>query len=205
MGAAGSPAEERQVLTGAAADQLAKDISEDREAAAVEIRRVDDLIEEALNLEDEIAKREEALKSVKKKLATIMDVDLPNALRAAGTTAGGAHGARVELGIRVNGSLSKAPDVEAAVAYLEENGLEGGVRTKVTFDFPADKIEDARDLSKGILEERKLSSEIEYSINAQTLMAFVRRKLEADPTFDAARVGITTFVHSKFTKRPERT
>lgn len=39
------------------------------------------------------------------------------------------------------------------------------------------------------------------SINAQTLMAFVRQKLKEDPTFDYERVGITAYPQAKFTKR----
>ncbi len=168
--------------------------------------RVEAAIARALALEEEIADGEEKVKALKKDLEGIMGSMLPQLMQQAGVVEfGTADGSRIKLGPKAYGSLRQAPNEEEAVAYLEANGFEGGVLTKLVMDFTESEREAAAEAAKNLSEATHKQATLGRQINAQTLMAFCREKVAEDPTFDAAKVGVTVFTAAKFTKRGKPT
>jgi hypothetical protein len=164
-----------------------------------------ELGKQALDLESMIEERENQLTVLKKELEKIMRYAIPQALAEVGidefgvTHDGGV--ARIKLETKVVGSLRNAPDEDAAVVYLEANGLSGVVRSVIELSF----AEEERDVADQLLPQLEALTgkhpHLSRSINAQTLMAFVRQKLKEDPTFDYERCGITAYPQARFTKR----
>ena len=155
----------------------------------------------ALSLEEEITALEDAAKAKKKDLEKIMRYAIPQELAKIGIDEFGVGDARIKMETKVVGTLRNAPDEDDAVAYLEASGLAGAVRSVIELDFTEGEREMAENLMPQLTELTGRHPHLSRSINAQTLMAFVRQKLKEDPTFDYERVGITAYPQAKFTKR----
>lgn len=160
---------------------------------------------QALDLENMIEEREAQVKVLKKELEKIMRYAIPQSLAEIGIDEFGvAHDggeARIKMEIKVVGSLRNAPDEDEAVTYLEAQGLAGVVRSVIALDFTEDERDMADQLLPKLEELTGKHPHLSRSINAQTLMAFVRQKLKEDPTFDYEKVGITAYPQARFTKR----
>lgn len=177
--------------------------AEDAEATPpMDATKVEQAIEDALQLEAEIADHEEAIKGLKKELQQIMWNTLPEFMTEVGLKEfGTADGSRVKLGPNALGSLSAAPDIDIAIQYLERNGLKGGVLTELTVRYTEDERLLAEDAAGSIHDMSGKDVLVKRSINPSTLRAFVHRKVEEDPNFDASIVGMTVTTAAKFTKR----
>ena len=164
-----------------------------------------DLGKLALEVEAGIEAMESALSEEKKKLERIMRYAIPDRLAAVGVDEFGfeledGRRPRIKLDIKVLGSLTAAPDVEAAVQYLEASGMKGSVKSVIEIDY----TEDERELAEEMLE--RIRAEGRYPVMVRklapdTLMSFVREKLKEDPKFDFAKVGTLAFPRAKFTNR----
>lgn len=183
-------------------------IAEDAEASAPaedrtrDTTRVEQAIKAALELESEIEDHEQAIKGLKKKLQNIMWDTLPEFMTEVGLKEfGTADGSRVKLGPNALGSLNKAPDMEEAVRYLEENGLKGGVLTELTIRFTEDERDQIPIAANSMHDLSGKDVLVKRSIPAPTLRSFVHKKVEEDPHFDASIVGMTVTTAAKFTKR----
>lgn len=166
---------------------------------------VEDAVQRGLDCEAEIERLEEALAAEKKKLTDILERELPeymSKIRSKGLDL--ENGARVVVTTQGRGSLNRAPDIEEAVGYLEKNGLKGGVTTDITVKFSADEAEKARACISGLSAPQDRAVEVKRGINAQTLKAWVLRRIQTDPEFDAEKVGIHVYRAAKFTKRPDK-
>lgn len=174
-------------------------------ARPVDTRRVEEEVIAALALEEEIAEHEEAIKDLRKRLAQIMEQNLPAFMSEIGLTEiGTSDGSRVKLGPRVYATLNKAPDIEAAVAYLEEHGLKGGVLTEATVRFTQEEEEDFRaflERARSITDKDVL---INRGLNASTLRSWVTNHYLENPDFDPAIVGATVSTVAKFTIRGKK-
>lgn len=187
------------------------DIFEEMEADAAAAREqfadhtLTDLGTKALELELEIEALEAQAEGMRKDLDKIMRYAIPQAMAQVGIDEFGvAHDggeARIKMEMKVVGTLRNAPDEEAAVAYLEASGLPGVVKSIIELDFNENERDMADSLIPQLAALTGKSPQLMRSINAQTLMAFVRQKLKEDPTFDYEKVGITAFPKAKFTKR----
>lgn len=161
--------------------------------------------QEALDLEALKASHEAEVERLNKQLERLMRYSIPAALRAAGTSgydfhhAGGV--ARITTDIKVVGSLSNAEDKQAAIEYLEENGLLGVFKTKIDVEFGKDDEEQARRIYELLRNNTNNPVELDKTIHPMTLIAFVRHKLKEDPTFDFEKVGCVAMTKAKFTKR----
>lgn len=174
-------------------------------ARPVDTRRVEEEVIAALALEEEIAEHEGAISDLKKRLAQIMEQNLPAFMSEIGLTEiGTSDGSRVKLGPRVYATLNKAPDIEAAVAYLEEHGLKGGVLTEATVRFTQEEEEDFRaflERARSITDKDVL---INRGLNASTLRSWVTNHYLENPDFDPAIVGATVSTVAKFTIRGKK-
>ena len=186
------------------------DVSE-AEADAAEVAenadtsRLTNLGLEALDIEAKIAYHEDVVKGAKKRLEEIMRHDVPKALAVAGVQGfifdvpnGGKASIIKEM--KVKGTLNNAPDQEEALKYLTESGLPGGPKTTLSIDFAEGEEELADILTLDVAAHGK-EAVVVRTINAQSLMAFARLKLEEDPSWDYEKVGLSAWPQAKFTKR----
>ena len=85
--------------------------------------------------------------------------------------------------------------------FLEESGFTGGVKTVVSVDFTEGEREAAETLSESILHISGREPIVGRELNAQTLMAFARKKLKDEPEWDYSKVGITALPMARFSRR----
>lgn len=159
----------------------------------------------ALDIEDNITVLETALSDEKKKLERIMRYAIPDRLAQVGVDEFGfempdGRRPRIKLEIKVLGSLNAAPDMEAAVEYLEAAGMKGTIKSVIEIDYTEDEREEAKEMLERIISEGRHPTMLRKLAPA-TLMSFVRNKLAEDPTFDFAKVGTLAFPRAKFTTR----
>jgi hypothetical protein len=164
-----------------------------------------ELGQKALEIEEQISVLGGQVTGLKKSLERIMQYAIPEALSVAGidefgfATATG--NARVRMATRVLGTLRSAPDEDAAVAYLEEEGFSGAIKSVLQVDFTEGERDQADAMAQQIQELNDKYPTVTRVIHPQTLMAFVRAKLTDDPSFDYEKVGATAVPMSKFTQR----
>lgn len=163
-----------------------------------------DLVARAHSLTLQIDDLQGTLKAASKELEELMRLRIPTemdkvGLPEAGMTVGNRR-VRIALDFAAYGSLTKAPDIDAAVEYLEANGFEGGVLTTVSAQFRREAKADAEALAERIKQGGN-EAVIEEDVNSSTLRAFVRQRIQEDPDFNAALVGVTIVRQAKFTVR----
>lgn len=181
-------------------------LEEDVEAMGTDTRTLQQLGEEAYELDLSITALEAEAKAKKKALNKLLEKAIPEAMTEQGlgefgfaTPDGG--NARLSTFVKVVGSLRYAPDQEEAVTYLEASGFTGGVKTVVSVDFTEGEREAAETLTEAILHTSGREAMVARDLNAQTLMAFARKKLKDEPEWDYAKVGLTAMPMAKFTRR----
>lgn len=185
-------------------DDMEQDAAE--QAANVDPSTLNELGQQAWALEQKIAESEATTKGLKKILEGLMMHDIPTALSAAGVDEFGFENSegnmcRIAKEIKVRGSLNGAPDLDDAIAYLEDQGLSGVVRAKLEIDFSMDEEGQAVTLANQIEQSLGRPALLQKSIHPSTLTSFVRDKLKEDSTFDFAKVGCTAYPQARFTKR----
>jgi hypothetical protein len=164
-----------------------------------------ELGQKALEIMTEISDLEAQADAKKKNYERIMRYAIPEALAVAGISefgfATGTGNARVKMATKVLGSLSKSPNEDEAVAYLEEQGFSGAIKSVLQVDFTEDERDQADAMAQQIHELNDRYPTVARVIHPQTLMAFVRAKLVDDPSFDYEKVGTTAVPMAKFTQR----
>lgn len=186
-------------------DDLLEQMEEDASSAYADVR-TREIAEEAHALAEAIDDLETQAAAKKRKLDDLMKRVLPDRMMADGLKSidwvdDSGKEIRLMLEDKVVGSLSYAPDEDAAVAYLEAEGFAGAVKTVLQTDF----TEEEKELAYQALEiveadvGRKFS--LKRTINPQTLMAFGRARIADNPDFDFEKVGLKHWTQTKFTKR----
>lgn len=185
-------------------DEMEADARENA-SQPVDATKIEDQIERALRIEDEIAALEEEIKAKKKDLKTLMENTLPEFMTELGLSEFGVDsGARVKLSLGGYGSLRYAPDRDAAIAYLEENGLKGAVTTEISVKFTEEEREAARTLAETLTVSNDKAVSIKRDINPSTLRAYALRRKAEDPHFDPGIIGMTVFTTAALTRRPKQ-
>jgi len=189
-------------------DDLIDDMEADAKAAIEEYSgtKLTDLGIAAYELELAITEAEAGVKQMKKSLEKIMRYAIPNALTEAGIPEFGfetpdGRKPRVVMDTKVAGSLRQAPDEEAAVAYLEACGFEGGIKSVIQIDFTEDEREAAQDLMGRIEELAHKYPHMSRSVHPKTLASFARDAAKLNPDFDFKKVGLVAFPQAKFSRR----
>lgn len=160
---------------------------------------------EALEVDAEIARLNEELDVKKKALRDLLERKIPEAMNIQGLPEFGFEAptggtARLKLDIKVVGTIANVEDMDDAVAYLEESGFTGGVKTTIAVDFTEAEKEAAMEMMDNLSTSGKHVN-ISRGINPATLRSFARRAIAADPAWDFERVGLTALTAAKFTKR----
>lgn len=177
----------------------------DRAKAEFADQGLKDLGALALTIEEGIDAMEDALSEEKKRLERIMRYAIPDRLAEIGIDEFSfempdGRRPRIKNEIKVLGSLNAAPDMEAAVEYLEASGMKGTIKSVIEIDYTEDEREEAERMLERIVAEGRHPTMIR-KLAPPTLMAFVRNKLAEDPKFDFAKVGTLAFPRAKFTTR----
>ena len=148
----------------------------------------------ALELTANIEQVEEHLNFLKKELAAIEEVSLPQALLAANmsefTMTGGG---KIQIEDVIQGGLSKDLDKrDATIKYIISEGGEEIIKDNFEVSFPKGRYEDAVFLRKLLSENKVIFDEFE-GVHAQTLKAFLREKIESGAIPPFEEMGIRYF------------
>lgn len=146
------------------------------EASDEEIRRIADLANKQLSLQQQVADLEEQMKAAKEELRVVQEHDLPDAMAEAGISEVKlADGSRVKTEPFVNASITKAK-ADKAHAWLVENGHGDLIKREVIAKFGRgdDKFEKAR----LALLEHGIVAETKEAVHHMTLKGFAREQIE---------------------------
>lgn len=140
------------------------------------LEEVSKLAEQQATLIIRVARAEDELKAAKEVLRLNAEVDLPEAMRAAGcmefTTT---SKLKVKLTDTVQCAISVA-NREAAYVWLADNGFGGLLKGDVDISFGCEEFENADKLVERLRDEGFVCS-LTQSVHAQTLKAFVKEQL----------------------------
>lgn len=148
-----------------------------------------DLTLEALNAQVE---------AIKNRRKEIVEQEMPQAMRAQQVRKKmdidvGNRGYELALKNKIVGSLSRAPDIDKAIAYLVEKGFTGAAKADVTL-----KVDDEnRQCVVDALKEFPGTPKVERKINHNTLAAFARECLASGEGFDLEIVGLTSLTEAQ--------
>ena len=156
-------------------------------------RLAEELRDLDLNMEALTAQME-ALKTRRKE---IVEQELPTAMRAQQVhksmdTMIGNRAYKLDLRHKIVGSLSRAPDIDAALKYLEEKGFKGASNATISVTVVDEDREDVLDKLNGVDGTPK----VERKINHNTLAAFARECLANGDGFDLEKVGLTSLIET---------
>lgn len=148
------------------------------------------LTEELVDLDltlEALTAQVDALKTRRKE---IVEHDMPSAMRAQQVRRKmdvevGNRGYELTLKNKIVGALSKAPDVDKALEYLEAKGFKGATNATISVSVP-DAERDA------VVAKLPGNPKVERKINHNTLAAFARECLSSGEGFDLDIVGLTS-------------
>lgn len=168
--------------------------------------KLSELGTKAYILDHEISEMEGIVKEKKRELTRYLERLIPEAMAEQSLPEFGFETpfgtvARLAVAVKVVGSLRNAEDQDAAVAYLEASGFEGGVKTTLSLDYTEEEREEAYKLLNDLTTTTGKHPHIDRVIHPQTLAAFAREKIAEDPSWDYRRVGLTALTTAKFTRR----
>lgn len=161
------------------------------------IRSVATLATELRAVEAEVLAATEALQATLARYRQLADVDLPVAMRSAGTaelTTDG--GTKVALVTAYDGRQLTDP---AGLRWIEANGGSSLIKTTVVAELDRGDVEAAREILELIRASRHANRlktlALNESVHPQTLVAFVRRLIDErrDPPLDVLGVHRRTY------------
>lgn len=163
-------------MTEAAPDFLKQSAKEGQQISEEGLETVSNLVKHQLNLEADIAAKEQELKDLKKQYAKTSTVDLPSALSEYGIEDLTVNGKRIIVKKVYSSTISKA-NQEAAFNWLRENDYGDIIKNTLTIVFGQGEEATARK-TKLQLMESGLNVASKEAVHAQTLKAFVKEQLE---------------------------
>lgn len=166
------------------------------------LKSVSSIAERAVALEDEIAALEELLKRKNEEYRRITEHELPQAMQDVGMKDFSlTDGSRVEATLitRASPKVEMRPEM---YRWLRENNLGDIIKTEVSVAFPAGREKEAtvlRDVIKQTVGE-KLRPELSESVHANTLTAFVKKRLAEGKSLPLATFGVWQGTVAKITR-----
>ena len=140
---------------------------------AIDLAEITVLARRQTQLEEEVACAERVLSEAKAKLKRVAMEDLPLAMVEAGLTKITLEsGETIEVKLDFNVGIPEERR-EDAYNWLEENKLDGIIKTKVAVAFGKGGLEDAKKLQAALL-KRGVEAELTREVNWQTLKATVK-------------------------------
>ena len=160
------------------------------QAAPEPLKRLNELADEAISLEQFIEDQESTLAAAKEALKEIRTRAMPEIMMQIQMTQF-MHGNRLfKMEDSVLGSLPKDPALRVkAFELLKEYEAEGLIKTDVTVEFGRSQYEEAKRFYSA-LEADGLAASIDTTVHAGQLQAFVRNRLKKGEDVDARGLGI---------------
>ena len=160
------------------------------QAAPEPLKRLNELADEAISLEQLIEDQETTLAAAKTALHEIRTKFMPELMMQIQMTQF-VHGNRLfQMKDFVSGSLPKEPDKRTrALELLKEYQAEGLIKTDVTIAFGRSQYEQAIKFYDALAADG-MAATLETSVHAQTLQSFARKRLEKGESIDTEALGL---------------
>lgn len=154
-----------------------------------ELSLVSALANKQVELAQELASLEEAVKAKKEEFRATSEQELPEAMQAAGLTELVlSTGEKITITEFYNAHISKV-NQETAYNWLVSNGHAGLIKNEVSLKFARDQERIAEETVLA-LKARGLSPEIRQSVHPSTLKAFVKEQLTSGKDIPSEPFGI---------------
>lgn len=155
--------------------------------------RIREKAENAAALTNQIAALEAQVKAKSGLLSAILKRDLPSLLAELGSNIWKDDDLTVEVKVKTQAALSRAPDQEGALAYLRSLGFDGAIKSELTADFGDAQFEQAAQVGKLLAAQFGIDVTVSRTVNAQTLSAFARQRIADGLPIDLAKIGGSTW------------
>jgi hypothetical protein len=167
------------------------------------LERLSKLAQEARELETQILHDTSILEEKNGKLDKILRKLIPGIMEELGLAEFKlTDGASIKIKESINASIS-AENKPAAYAWLTEHKYDGIIKTKVVSEFGRGDLEHAKE-ALALLQEQGYSANMDQSIHAMTLKAFVKERLEAGDSIPLDTFGVFEFKEAKITLPKKR-
>ena len=154
-----------------------------------ELSLVSALANKQVELAQELASLEEAVKAKKEEFRATSEQELPEAMQAAGLTELVlSTGEKITISEFYNAHISKV-NQETAYNWLVSNGHAGLIKNEVSLKFARDQERIAEETILA-LKARGLSPEVRQSVHPSTLKAFVKEQLTSGKDIPSEPFGI---------------
>lgn len=166
--------------------------------------RLNQHLEEAINLNDSVEQMEADLAAAKKQLNYLKTSVIPDMMAELGMEECTQRGWKIKVGEFVSGSLPKeAAARERAINWLTEH--DGGelLKTQLSVSFTRSQHNEALSLA-GEIEKQGFAPNVESTVHPQTLMAFARERLKNGEPLDTEVLGLYTGRVAKFKRVGEK-
>lgn len=165
------------------------------------LEALNQLLEEAIALEQATSQMEEDLKAAKSALHALRTGRIPDLMAELQMDQLTFQGWEVKVDDLVSGSLPKDPAKrDRAIKWLEEHEGAGLIKTGVSVDFGREQHETALGVWKA-LDAEGYPANIQSTVHAQTLQSFARQRLKDGDDLDPDVLGL--FI-GKIAKMKER-
>ena len=154
-----------------------------------ELSLVSALANKQVELAQELASLEEAVKAKKEEFRATSEQELPEAMQAAGLSELVlSTGEKITISEFYNAHISKV-NQETAYTWLVSNGHAGLIKNEVSLKFARDQERIAEETILA-LKARGLSPEVRQSVHPSTLKAFVKEQLTSGKDIPSEPFGI---------------
>jgi|TARA_R110002020_G_scaffold4736_6_gene20597 flagellar hook-length control protein FliK len=154
-----------------------------------ELSLVSALANKQVELAQELASLEEAVKAKKEEFRATSEQELPEAMQAAGLSELVlSTGEKITIAEFYNAHISKV-NQETAYNWLVSNGHAGLIKNEVSLKFARDQERIAEETVLA-LKARGLSPEVRQSVHPSTLKAFVKEQLTSGKDIPSEPFGI---------------
>lgn len=150
------------------------------------LKKVSDLANKQLVIEQEISNEEEKLAKLKEALKKVSEFDLPEAMSEAGIMEFKlTNGAKIAVQNIIAGKIDEE-NREGALAWLMDNGHDAIIKKEIELNFG--KIEGLNlqatlDLINQALKHVEFKSKINQGVHYSTLNAFIKEQLQESKSF----------------------
>lgn len=147
-------------------------------------------LSDAIALEQAVSQMEDDLKVAKKALNALKGNRIPDIMDELGMTSIEFRGWRVSVDDFVSGSLPRDGEAcQRAIAWLEEQGAGGLIKTDISLSFGKSQHNEALDLA-GRLEADGFAPNVKSGVHAQTLHSFARERIRNGEPLDIDVLGL---------------
>lgn len=170
-------------------------------AGAVQLKQLNGLMVDALDMADAIEELEMQLSAARKRLHLMRTVTIPDRMAELGLRSfSDEHGNQLKIELMVEGKLPKDPERRrSAIKWIEEHDGGSLLKTQVVADFPKGDKERA-DVLAAELDNKGYQFSVSEDIHHQTLLAYVRERLRNGQEIDEKTIGVHVGPIAKFKK-----